>query len=135
MEPEDGIDALLAQARSTLVRLSPQHAVRARSEGALLVDIRPVEQRDRDGLIAGAVVIDRNVLEWRLDPRSPWRIADLVDGDQVVVIVCSEGYASSLAAATLQRIGLPNATDLEGGFLAWRDAGLPVARSSTGPLT
>ena len=126
VDPSCGIDALLDEARSTLVRLSPEGAARAQREGALLVDIRPLEQRRRDGTIAGAVVIDRNVLEWRLDPRSPWRIPDAADAARVVVIVCAEGYSSSLAAATLQRIGLPNATDLEGGFIAWREAGLPV---------
>jgi len=94
--------------------------------GALLVDTRPLEQRRRDGEIPGALVIDRNVLEWRLDPTSPHRIAAMQYAEQAVVIVCNEGYSSSLAAATLRRLGVRNATDLDGGFQAWRAAGLPV---------
>jgi rhodanese-related sulfurtransferase len=86
--------------------------------GALVVDIRPVEQRRRDGDLPGALVIDRNVLEWRLDPTSPYRTLD-VARDRRVIIVCDEGYSSSLAAATLQELGLPRATDLVGGFQAW----------------
>lgn len=88
------------------------------AEGALVVDIRPVEQRERDGELAGAVVIDRNVLEWRLDPTSPHRIAEAADPDRVIVLVCHEGYSSSLAAASLQRLGLHRATDLDGGYQA-----------------
>jgi rhodanese-related sulfurtransferase len=87
-------------------------------QGALIVDIRPVEQRERDGDLPGAVVIDRNVLEWRLDPTSPHRIAEADDPDRHIVLVCDEGYASSLAAASLQLIGLRRATDLDGGFQA-----------------
>ncbi|HEV7677547.1 MAG TPA: rhodanese-like domain-containing protein [Candidatus Dormibacteraeota bacterium] len=120
------VDALLAEARSTLVRLGPRLALRAQREGGLLVDIRPQEQRRREGAIPGAVVVDRNVLEWRLEPSSAWRIPELVDRRQVVVLFCSAGYASSLAAASVQRLGLVNATDMIGGFLAWRRAGLPV---------
>jgi rhodanese-related sulfurtransferase len=125
-----GVDAILAEARSTLVRLSPDMAARAQREGALLVDIRPSEQRHADGTIPGALIIDRNVLEWRLDPECPTRIAEMTDRNQVVVIICAEGYSSSLAAATLQRLGLARATDLDGGFIAWRHAGLPVIRGS-----
>ena len=88
--------------------------------GALVVDIRPAEQRQRDGDLPGAVVIDRNVLEWRLDPTSPHRIAEAGDPDRLVVVVCNEGFSSSLAAATLRRLGLTRATDLVGGFQAWR---------------
>jgi rhodanese-related sulfurtransferase len=90
--------------------------------GALVVDIRPIEQRERDGALPGALVIDRNVLEWRLDPASPHRSVD-VGAEQVVVVVCNEGYASSLAAATLRRLGLRGATDLDGGYQAWRAGG------------
>jgi rhodanese-related sulfurtransferase len=86
--------------------------------GALVVDIRPVEQRQRDGELPGALVVDRNVLEWRLDPSSPYRIPEAGDLDRRVIVVCNEGYASSLAAATLQRLGLHRATDLAGGFQA-----------------
>jgi rhodanese-related sulfurtransferase len=102
-------------------RVEPRDLGAARDEGALIVDIRPLEQRERDGAIPGAIVVDRNVLEWRLDPTSPHRLEEADDPDRVVVIVCNEGYASSLAAATLQHLGLRRATDLRGGFQAWRD--------------
>jgi rhodanese-related sulfurtransferase len=120
------IDDLLARERSTLQRLDPPAALAAMRAGALLVDIRPAEQRRRDGEVPGATVIDRNVLEWRLDPTSPHRIAEAGDPDRQVVILCNQGYQSSLAAATLQRLGLHRATDVAGGFEAWRAAGLPV---------
>ena len=87
--------------------------------GALVVDIRPVEQRDRDGALPGAIVIDRNVLEWRLDPTSPHCVAEAGDYDRRIVLVCNEGYASVLAACSLQDLGLRRATDLAGGFQAW----------------
>jgi len=119
------IDDLLASARSGLQRVSPDEAAEAAQAGALLVDIRPVGLREADGEIPGALVIDRNVLEWRLAPESDHRIPE-VRADKVVIIVCDEGYASSLAAATLQELGLPRATDLIGGFQAWRQAGLPI---------
>ena len=124
-----GIDRLLEGARSTLDRLSPAEAasVAARAEG-VLVDIRPADQRLRDGSIPGAVVIPRNVLEWRCAPDSAWRDPGVSDPACLIVLVCDEGYQSSLAAATLQRLGLPRATDLIGGFQAWRAAGLPVDR-------
>ncbi len=120
------IDDLLERERRGLRRLDPAQAAAAMRRGALLVDTRPVEQRRRDGEIPGALVIDRNVLEWRLDPTSEHRVAEVSGADQVVVLVCNEGYSSSLAAATLRRLGLVNATDLAGGFQAWRAAGLPV---------
>lgn len=120
------IDDLLASERSTYARLDPAQAAAAMRDGALLVDTRPVEQRRRDGAIPGALVIDRNVLEWRLDPTCPHRVEQMRTAEQAVVIVCNEGYSSSLAAATLRRLGLRNATDLDGGFQAWRAAGLPV---------
>jgi rhodanese-related sulfurtransferase len=87
--------------------------------GALVVDTRPVDQRDRDGDLPGAVVIDRNVLEWRLDPSSSHRLPIADDHSRRIVVVCNEGYSSSLAAYTLQRLGLTRATDLIGGFQAW----------------
>jgi rhodanese-related sulfurtransferase len=121
------VDELLEIARSGLVRVSPAEAATATANGALLVDIRPVGQRDADGEIPDAIVIDRNVLEWRLDPSSPHRIPQ-VDEHKTVIIVCNEGYASSLAAATLQQLGLPGATDLIGGFQAWKRSGLPVTK-------
>jgi len=120
------IDDLLERERSIYARLDPAQAAAAMREGALLVDTRPVEQRRRDGEIPGALLIDRNVLEWRLDPTSPHRIAEMRSAEQTVIVVCNEGYSSSLAAATLQRLGLRRATDLAGGFQAWRAAGLPV---------
>ena len=95
------------------------------SAGALLVDIRPVHQRVRDGELPGAVVIDRNVLEWRLDPSSPDRLPQAVDPERLIVIVCDQGYGSSLAAHTLQLLGMPNATDLRGGYQAWTAAKAP----------
>ena len=99
----------------------------ALAAGALLVDIRPVEVRRRDGEVPGALIVDRNVLEWRLDPASPDRLAaDLAATIRPSSCFCTEGYASSLAAAALQDLGLVNATDLEGGFVAWAAAGLPV---------
>lgn len=121
------IDQLLADARATLPpRPTPAELPALLEAGALVVDIRPVEQRDRDGELPGAVVIDRNVLEWRLDPTSPDRIPGAGDPHRQIVIVCNEGYQSSLAAATLQQLGLRGATDLAGGFqavLAMRAAG------------
>ena len=92
----------------------------------MLVDIRPLEQRIAKGEVPGAIIIGRNVLEWRLDPRSEARIPALGRADAQIIVMCSEGYASTLAAATLRRIGLREATDLDGGFQAWKAAGLPT---------
>jgi rhodanese-related sulfurtransferase len=121
------IDLLLTEARSGLDRLSPAEARDAQRAGALLVDIRPAAQRAAEGLVPGALVVERNVLEWRLDPVGDARVLDAPDYDDVVVVLCSAGYASSLAAASLQAIGLRRATDVVGGFLAWKEAGLPVS--------
>lgn len=112
------IDELLAEARRGLDRVRPEELAREIAEGALVVDTRPVDQRERDGDLPGAVVIDRNVLEWRLDPASPHRLPEAGDYDRRIIIVCNEGYSSSLAAATLQRLGLHAATDMVGGFQA-----------------
>jgi rhodanese-related sulfurtransferase len=112
------IDELLAAARARLDRVSAERLDAEQEAGALVVDIRTVEQRARDGALDGAVVIDRNVLEWRLDPTSDHRIDAVADHDQRIVVVCNEGYQSSLAAATLQDLGLHRATDLIGGFQA-----------------
>lgn len=120
------IDQLLDDARRHLSRVAPEKAEELMRRGALLVDTRPWEQRSRDGEIPGAVVIDRNVLEWRLDPASPHRIPQLTGYAQTVIVICNQGYSSSLAAATLQRLGLKDATDVIGGFEAWSAAGLPV---------
>ena len=119
------IELLLDHARRALIRLEPVEAQRAAALGAILVDIRPWEQRERDGAIPGALVIDRNVLEWRLDPMCEFRHPS-VGSDQRVVIICNEGYSSSLAAATLRLFGR-DATDVIGGFRKWRQDGLPVA--------
>ncbi len=121
-----GIDDLIAEARSGLVRLRPEAALAALTDGAVLVDIRPLEQRIVEGEVPGAIIIGRNVLEWRLDPRSDARIPALARADARIIVMCSEGYASTLAAASLRRIGLRVATDLEGGFTAWRAASLPT---------
>ena len=103
-------------------------------DGALLVDTRPGWQREQEGDAPGCAVIERNHLEWRLDPTSDARIPQAVDHDVTWIVVCSEGYASSLAAASLQDLGLRNATDLDGGFRAWKAAGLPVGeRPVLGP--
>ena len=120
------ISDLLAQARSRLTRPSPQQAWAAVREGALLVDIRPAAQRAAEGEVPGALLIERNVLEWRLDPASDARLPQAGSYDLPVILMCSEGYASSLAAASLQDLGLSAATDLDGGFRAWAAAGLPA---------
>jgi rhodanese-related sulfurtransferase len=120
------IDDLLAQARATLPhRPSPAEALQAQIAGALLVDIRGDDQR-RDGLIPGAIVMPRNSLEWRCDPASQWRHPAITRRDLRIILICDQGYQSSLAAATLQQLGLIHATDLDGGFTAWIAAGLPV---------
>jgi len=113
------IDDLLTAARERLRRVDPDGVAAAMANGALLVDIRASEVRARDGQLPGAIVVDRNVLEWRLDPASPHRLPEVTGHDQTIILVCTEGYASSLAAATLQDLGLRNATDLEGGYAAW----------------
>lgn len=113
------IDRMLGEARRSLPpRPAAADLPALFARGALVVDIRPLELRRRDGAMRGAVVVDRNQLEWRLDPTSPYRIAEVTGPEQEIVLVCDEGYASSLAAATLQRLGLRQATDLEGGFQA-----------------
>ena len=113
------IDEILAAARTRLDRVEPENLETERIAGAVIVDIRPIEQRTRDGQLPGALVIDRNVLEWRLDPACEHHIADVADYDTRLVIVCNEGYQSSLAAALLHDVGLHRATDLVGGFQAW----------------
>ena len=117
------IDELLSAAQARIApRVRPSELAAAVARGALVVDTRPLEQRSADGPVPGAVVVDRNVLEWRLDPTSPHRLPEVRDHDQEIVIVCNEGYSSSLAAATLRDLGLVRATDLAGGFQAWRAA-------------
>jgi rhodanese-related sulfurtransferase len=125
-------DELLVKARALLPRRpSPAEAHAAQATGALLIDIRSDDQRRADGLIPGAVLLPRNALEWRCDPASRWRHPALAGRDQHLILICQEGFQSSLAAATLQRLGLVNATDLDGGFTAWTAAGLPVTRAGS----
>jgi rhodanese-related sulfurtransferase len=114
------VDELLARARMDLDRVPAENLAVEAAAGALIVDIRPVEQRQRDGILPGALIIDRNVLEWRLDPTCPHHITAVDHRDQRIILVCNEGYSSSLAAATLRKIGLDRATDLIGGYQAWR---------------
>ncbi len=124
------VDDVLAQARAGLTRLSPEQAYERVRAGAVLVDIRPGEQRAREGqvegVVPGALVVERNVLEWRFDPASDARLPEATGYDVEVLVLCSEGYTSSLAAAALQELGLHRATDVEGGFVAWAAAGLPT---------
>jgi rhodanese-related sulfurtransferase len=122
-----GIDELLERVRAGYERIEPREAYdAARSGEALLVDIRYAALRERDGLIPGALVVERNELEWRLDPQGSHRAPEATSHDLRVVVICNEGYASSLAAVSLHRLGLRRATDLVGGFQAWRASGLPV---------
>jgi rhodanese-related sulfurtransferase len=126
------IEQVLSAARARLRRLSPDEAYEAVAKGeAILVDIRPASQRAIEGSIAGALVVERNVLEWRFDPASSSRLPVATDHDLPVIVFCSEGYTSSLAAAALQDLGLWRATDVVGGFHAWRAAGLPIVRPRT----
>jgi rhodanese-related sulfurtransferase len=113
------VEELLVRARVGLDRVAPANLAAEVAAGAVVVDIRPVEQRDRDGALPGAIVVDRNVLEWRLDPTSPHRLPDATSTEVRFVLVCNEGYSSSLAAATLRQLGLSRATDMVGGFQAW----------------
>ena len=126
------VDDLLAAARARLDRVDPRRAADLVAAGAHLVDTRPGWQRDQEGSIPGALVIERNHIEWRLDPTSSAKIPEAVDHDVVWVLFCSEGYSSSLAAASLQDLGLHRATDLDGGFHAWKKAGLPTEDSPPG---
>lgn len=124
------VEEMLAEARAEIDRLAPAEAQAAARAGAVLVDIRPLEQRLRDGLVPGAAVVDRNVLEWRLDPRGEHRDPELASVDRRIVLVCDEGYQSSLAAAALRRFGL-DACDVIGGVQAWLAAGLLLLPANT----
>lgn len=123
------IEELLDLARGRLRRLSPRQAWEAwRNDGGVLVDTRPAAQRALEGEVPGALVVERNHLEWRFDPKSDARLPEAVDHDVQVILFCSQGYSSSLAAASLQDLGLHRATDVVGGFQAWRAEGLPSTR-------
>ena len=121
------IDGLLRESRARFERLTAQGAYEAMAAGALLVDIRGDGQRDADGVVPGSLFIARNVLEWRLDPTSGHQHPSVGGLGRQVILMCNEGYQSSLAAATLQTLGFARATDVIGGFQAWRDAGLPLS--------
>ena len=125
------IDDLLEEARGKLDRVDAAEAARALAGGAALVDIRADHQRERDGVIPGAIEVNRNELEWRADPASEYRDPRIADPGRRVIVMCDAGYQSSLAAATLKELGLEHATDLDGGFQAWRAAGLPVERGES----
>jgi rhodanese-related sulfurtransferase len=123
------VDQLLAAARARLIRVSPRQAHREAGEGALLVDIRPQAQRAAEGEIPGAMIVERNVLEWRFDPASAACLPE-ASYDLRAIVICSEGYTSSLAAAALQDLGIGRATDMAGGFRAWQLDGLPTCSTA-----
>lgn len=133
--PPRSIDELLADARATYERVTASEAGAEQASGALLVDVRPLELRRASGDIPGARVIGLNVLEWRLDPQSPWREDDVTDHDRRVILICEEGYSSSLAASRLQQLGLRRATDVIDGVDGWRAAGLPLIPFSEGDVS
>ncbi|MBB3677687.1 rhodanese-like domain-containing protein [Modestobacter versicolor] len=120
------VDELLADARSRLQRIGPLEAATRVADGAVLVDIRPAAQRALEGSVPGALVVERNVLEWRFDPASDHRLPEATGYDVEVIVLCSEGYTSSLAADALRSLGLHRATDVVGGFVAWVAVGLPA---------
>jgi rhodanese-related sulfurtransferase len=124
------VDRLLAQARLGLRRVDPRRAQQIAESGGLLIDIRPAAQRAEFGEVPGAIIVERNNLEWRLDPGGSHRIPEAENPDRPVVIICQEGYASSLAAASLLEVGRTAVTDLDGGFVAWKQAGLPTTPGS-----
>jgi rhodanese-related sulfurtransferase len=129
------IDEILAAARGRLDRVTPQEAFTERAEGAVLIDIRPAAQRADHGEIPGSVIVERNHLEWRLDPGCDARLSWVAGYDHRIIVFCMDGYTSSLAAASLHDLGLRRATDLIGGFRAWSAAGLPTAVAGTGTVT
>ena len=125
--PAKRVEELLEDARARLQRVTPEQAhAEQRDDGALLVDTRTFEQRRAQGMIPGALVIDRTVFEWRLDPAGEYHVAGVTDHDVRIIVICRQGFSSSLAAASLHDLGLVRATDVIGGFDAWRAAGLPV---------
>jgi rhodanese-related sulfurtransferase len=129
-----GIDEILGVARARLLRLTPEQAAAERAAGAVLVDIRPAAQRAEHGEIPGSVIIERNHLEWRLDPGCEARLPWVARYDHRIIVFCMDGYTSSLAAAALQDLGLSRATDMIDGFRAWSAAGLPTAAGGSGTV-
>jgi rhodanese-related sulfurtransferase len=115
-----GADELLAEARRRIRRVGPERLDSVWAEGGIVVDIRPAGQRAAEGELDGSIIVERNALEWRLDPNGTHRIPEVRDYGQQVIVVCSEGYASSLAAASLVDLGFTRAGDLIGGYVAWR---------------
>ena len=129
------IEEMLTAARERLVRLTPEQAFAELSGEGVLIDIRPAAQRADEGEVPGSAVIERNHLEWRLDPCSAARLPWVTGYDHRVIVICQEGYTSSLAAAALQDLGLHRATDVIGGSRAWTAQGLPSAPASAGTVT
>jgi rhodanese-related sulfurtransferase len=125
LRTRDGIAGALDRARESLQRLTPREVLDALADGALVIDTRTDVQRAEQGNLSGALVIDRTVLEWRLDPASPDRIPE-ADQDALIIVICRQGYSSSLAAAGLRAIGLHRATDMIGGVESWLEQRLPV---------
>jgi rhodanese-related sulfurtransferase len=121
------IDEMLAAARARLTRVTPEEAFPEIRAGATLIDIRPAAQRAADGEVPGSIVVERNHLEWRFDPASDARLPWVTGHDLRLIVICQEGYTSSLAAAALQDLGFARATDVTGGYSAWAAAGLPTA--------
>jgi rhodanese-related sulfurtransferase len=128
------VDAYLAEAREHLTRVTPAELNALKSGDTLIIDTRPLHNRQAEGEIPDSIPVERIVLEWRLDPDGDHRLPGFTK-DTTVVVLCNEGYSSSLAARDLQRIGLPKATDLIGGFRAWADAGFPVREGGTQAVT
>ncbi|MGY1642155.1 rhodanese-like domain-containing protein [Geodermatophilus sp. SYSU D00703] len=122
------IDELLDEARGRITRVAPAEAAQRVAAGALLVDTRPAFQRDADGEVPGALVVERNHLEWRFDPASDAKLPEATGYAVEVIVMCNEGYSSSLAADSLRALGLHRAADVVGGYQAWRAAGLPTTR-------
>lgn len=120
------IEQMLRETRADLQRPGPHEVRAAIDQGALLVDVRGDVQRSADGVVPGSILVARNVLEWRFDPSCEFRDERLIDVERTVIVMCDEGYSSSLAAASLRQLGFTRATDLDGGFQAWRSAGLPI---------
>ena len=126
------IDEILASARARLLRVTPREAFGELAAGGVLIDIRPAAQRAAQGEIPGSVIVERNHLEWRLDPCSDARLPWVTGYDHRIIVFCVDGYTSSLAAAVLQDLGLQRATDVIGGFRAWTAEGLPSAPAAAG---
>ncbi len=130
---KSNIQRLWERAQRSLVRVTPVEAAEDWATGALLIDLRNEQQRRTSGTIPNALVIDRSVLEWRLDPTSPWRVEVPFDHDTRIILICAEGYSSTLAALSLKKLGLRRVTDVIGGFNDWAESGLPVVREAGEP--